>query len=83
MLARLVSDRQMDPTEPIFMDRNEATFGFVLDYLRYGRITLPMTVSREIFLLGMDFYGIAHEVGTTVKHPPMNGPFEFRIALMT
>jgi hypothetical protein len=25
---------------------------------------LPMTISKEMFLLDMDFYGIAHEEGT-------------------
>jgi hypothetical protein len=65
MLARLVSDTwHVDSTKPIYIDRTEVTFGFVLDYLRYGRIVLPMTVSKEMFLLDMDFYGIAHEEGT-------------------
>jgi hypothetical protein len=65
MLARLVSDTwHVDSTKPIFIDRNEVTFGFVLDYLRYGRIVLPMTVSKEMFLLDMDFYGILHDEGT-------------------
>jgi hypothetical protein len=65
MLVRLVSDtRQVDQTKPIFIDRNGTTFKFVLDYLRYGRITLPMTVSREMFLLDMDFCGIVHQEGT-------------------
>jgi hypothetical protein len=64
-LGRLVSDRrQVDPTMPIFIDRDGDTFRFVLDYLRYGHITLPMTVSKEMFLLDMDFYGIAYEDGT-------------------
>ena len=65
MLARLVSDTwQEDPTKPIFIDRNGSTFDFVLDYLRYGSITLPMTVSKEMFLRDMDFYGIVHVEGT-------------------
>jgi hypothetical protein len=61
MLARLVLDGQADLTKPIFIDRNGTTFGFVLDYLRYGHITLPMTVSKEMFLLDMDFYGIVRD----------------------
>ena len=63
-LAFLVSEWQIDHTKPIFIDKNGTTFDFVLDYLRYGRITLPMTISKEMFLLDMDFYGIAHEEGT-------------------
>ena len=34
MLARLVSDRQMDPTETIFIDRDGEIFRFVLNFLR-------------------------------------------------
>jgi hypothetical protein len=65
LLARLVSDTwQVDPTKPIFIDRNGTTFDCILDYLRYGRITLPVTVSKEMFLLDMDFYGIAHDEGS-------------------
>jgi hypothetical protein len=65
MLARLVSDTwQVDKTKPIFIDRNGTTFESILDYLRHGRITLPMTVSKEMFLLDMDFYGITHEEGS-------------------
>jgi hypothetical protein len=65
MLARLVSDTwQEDPTKPIFIDRDGDTFRSVLDYLRYGSITLPMTVSKETFLRDMNFYGIVHVEGT-------------------
>jgi hypothetical protein len=65
MLARLVSDTwQEDPTKPVFIDRDGDTFRSVLDYLRYGSITLPMTVSKEMFLRDMDFYGIVHHEGT-------------------
>ena len=65
MLARLVSDTwQEDPTKPVFIDRDGDTFRSVLDYLRYGSITLPMTVSKEMFLRDMDFYGIVHVEGT-------------------
>jgi hypothetical protein len=65
MLARIVSDTwQEDPTKPVFIDRNGSTFDLVLDYLRYGSITLPMTVSKDKFLRDMNFYGIVHTEGT-------------------
>lgn len=65
MLVRLVSATwQEDPTKPVFIDRDGDTFRCVLDFLRYGNITLPMTVSREMFLRDMDFYGIVHNEGT-------------------
>ena len=70
MLARLVSDTwHMDPTKPVFIDRNGSTFDLVLDYLPYGSITLPITVSMKIFLRDMDFYGIVHDEGTVKTSP--------------
>ena len=65
MLARLVCDTWLeDPTKPVFIDRNGDTFGLVLDYLRYGSIDLPITVSKEMFLRDLDFYGIVPNDGT-------------------
>uniref|UniRef100_A0A7S2PBS9 BTB domain-containing protein n=1 Tax=Skeletonema marinoi TaxID=267567 RepID=A0A7S2PBS9_9STRA len=62
MLERLVSDtwqKDKDHTKPIFIDRDGDTFAYVLNYLRYGHVTLPATVLPEdMFLLDLDFYGI-------------------------
>ena len=59
MLARLVSDTwQEDPTKPVFIDRDGDMFAQVLNYLRYGSISLPITVSKDMFLRDLDFYGI-------------------------
>ena len=61
VLATLVSNASQETqTHPIFIDRNGDTFALVLDYLRYGRITLPITVSRAMFLRDLDFYGVLH-----------------------
>ena len=58
MLARLVSDTWLaDPDAIIFMDRDGDTFKYVLYYMRYGKVSLPITVSREMFLLDMEYYG--------------------------
>ena len=65
MIARLVSDTwQADPNKPVFIDRNGDTFGYFLDYLRYGSITLPIAVSKDMFLRDLDFYGILPRKGT-------------------
>jgi hypothetical protein len=64
LLARLVDTWQMDPTKPIIIDRDGDTFRFILNYLCHGHITLPVAVSKEMFLLDVDFYGIALEEGT-------------------
>eukprot|EP00984_Skeletonema_dohrnii_P030832 scaffold22661_cov157-Skeletonema_dohrnii-CCMP3373.AAC.2 len=61
MLERLVSDtwqKDKDHTKPIFIDRDGDTFAYVLNYLRYGRVTLPGNVPEDMFLLDLDFYGI-------------------------
>ena len=54
VLATLVSNASHTQTQPIFIDRNGDTFALVLDYLRYGRITLPILDSD------LDFYGVLH-----------------------
>mmetsp|Transcript_12792 Transcript_12792/g.18361 ORF Transcript_12792/g.18361 Transcript_12792/m.18361 type:complete len:210 (+) Transcript_12792:86-715(+) len=58
MLARLVSDTWLaDPDATIFIDRDGGRFKNVLDYLRYGKVSLPFTVPLEMFLLDMEYYG--------------------------
>jgi hypothetical protein len=68
MLARLVSERWQTQcggkkdgreTKPIFIDRNGDNFGFVLDYLRYGKVNLPCLVPKENFLRDLDYFGVA------------------------
>jgi hypothetical protein len=65
MLARLVSDTwQEDPNKSVFIDRNGDTFSHILDYLRYGSIDLPITISKAMFLRDLDFFGIVPEEGS-------------------
>ena len=65
MLARLVSDTwQEDPNKTVFIDRNGDIFAHILDYLRYGSITLPDNIVKDMFLRDLDFYGIVPEEGT-------------------
>jgi hypothetical protein len=65
MLARLMSDTwQGDLSKPVFIDRNGTTFELVLDYLSHGSITLPLRVSRGMFLRDLDYYGIVLGEGT-------------------
>ena len=65
MLARLMSDTwQEDPTKSVFIDRNGDIFSHILDYLRYGSITLPDKIVKDMFLRDLDFYGIVPEEGS-------------------
>ena len=65
MLARLVSDTwQEDPNKSVFIDRDGDIFAQVINYLRYGSIELPMTISKAMFLRDLDFFGIVPEEGS-------------------
>ena len=70
MLGRLVSDTWTssasadEQDEPVFIDRDGDTFGLLLHYLRYGTVSLPLTVPRDNFLRDLDFYGIVAMEGT-------------------
>lgn len=65
MLARLVSDTwQEDPNKSVFIDRDGDIFAQVLNYLRYGSITLPDNIVKDMFLRDLDFYGIVPKEGS-------------------
>ena len=66
MLARLVSDTwQEDPTnKAVFIDRDGDIFAQVLNYLRYGSISLPDNIVKDMFLRDLDFYGVVPEEGS-------------------
>lgn len=70
MLARLVSDTwtwqasSKDSSKPLFNDRDGDHFRHVLNYSRYGRVTLSHTISKHGFLQDMDSFGIPAGEGT-------------------
>eukprot|EP00594_Rhizosolenia_setigera_P015759 CAMPEP_0178966242 /NCGR_PEP_ID=MMETSP0789-20121207/16805_1 /TAXON_ID=3005 /ORGANISM="Rhizosolenia setigera, Strain CCMP 1694" /LENGTH=233 /DNA_ID=CAMNT_0020651469 /DNA_START=203 /DNA_END=901 /DNA_ORIENTATION=- len=67
-LSRLVSDTwHKDPESEIFIDRDGDRFTHVLDYLRYGEVMLPKTISMDAFMKDMDFYGIAVRYKNSVR----------------
>lgn len=71
MLARLVSDtwqsvKDSEKSSNLFIDRDGDRFAYVLDFLRYGRVTLPCHIPRELFLLDLDFFGIEGATDETV-----------------
>jgi hypothetical protein len=70
MLAWLVSERWTKGTvgKRINISRAGPRFAFVLDYLRYKQVVLPATVSKEMFLKDLDYYGITvPKEGSCVK----------------
>jgi len=64
MLARLLDDTWRSgndddsSNETIFVDRNGERFQYVLDLLRDGRVFLPLTVSKEAFLVDLEYFGL-------------------------
>jgi hypothetical protein len=58
MLARIASETwQKDPTATIFINGDGERFRYVLDYLRTGSISLPITVSKPAILKDLEYYG--------------------------
>jgi BTB/POZ domain len=52
----------------IFIERNGARFGFVLDYLRDGSVTLPVTVAKAAFLTDLDYFGVPYSEEDSSAH---------------
>ena len=69
MLSKIVSETwQHDSSATVFIDRDGDIFAHVLNYLRYGSIVLPITISRAMFDREMDYYGIITDVDAhTIK----------------
>ena len=59
MLTRMASDQWHDDSEAeIFIERDGERFKFCLDYLRDGKILLPITVRKEAVLQDLKYYNI-------------------------
>ena len=59
MLAKNASKRwQEDSMSEIFIERDGDLFRHVLNYLRDGRVVLPLTASREGLMLELQYYGL-------------------------
>lgn len=76
VLAKLVDDKWLadsDKGKPVFIDRNEIAFEYVLDYLRYGSVELPPNIMMSTVTRELDYYGI-DIVEDTIKQdsPQMN-----------
>ena len=53
-----------DSPEPIFLDGDAALFAQVLIYLRHGSITLPVTISKAMFVKELEYYDVAIAPGS-------------------
>ena len=82
MLARMISKTWLTKSDdedvigdvmehsgkPLFIDRDGERFRYVLDYMRDGpTISLPVTVSKDGFLMDLDFFGFENVNPTLVS----------------
>jgi hypothetical protein len=67
MLRTLVSKAWLndEQKDPLFIDRDGERFRYCLDYMRYGEVALPITVSKDAILKDLDYYGF-HNVDPNV-----------------
>jgi hypothetical protein len=72
VLARMISETWQTvgagevKGSAIFIDRDGDRFAYVLDFMRYGHVVLPYHISRELFLLDLDFFGVSGASDETV-----------------
>jgi hypothetical protein len=82
VLARLISDTwttalsrddgENTNNRALFIDRDGDRFAHVLDFMRYGKVTLPYDVPADQFLFDLDFFGILGATEETVRHGHVN-----------
>lgn len=60
MLSRLTSEtwNDGDATKDIFIERDGESFRHVLRFLRDGKVVLPLSEPKEMFIADLQFYGI-------------------------
>jgi hypothetical protein len=62
LLATSASERwQSDPEVEIFIDRNGGRFQYILDYLRDGKIVLPLDIPKECIISDLEYYSVDFE----------------------
>lgn len=55
--------------KPLFIDRNPNRFGFVLDFLRDGKVNLPHTTTAEEMAIDFDYLNIDVPKEAIAFHP--------------
>ena len=83
MLAKSASEQwQTDPEKEIFIDRDGATFGHVLNYLRDGKVSLPITIRKETLLSELEYYGVDGVEETTINEESgMKSAYNMKMAI--
>lgn len=59
VLCTMVSEQtSINPDAEVFLHRDGELFHWVLDYLRFHRVVLPATVSRDVLMNELVYFGI-------------------------
>ena len=74
MLRTLISKTWLNDehNDPLFIECDGERFSYCLDYMRYGKVALPITVSKDAILKDLDYYGF-HGVDPNVFTFPITG----------
>ena len=79
MVARMASeDWQQNAEAEIFIERDGTRFKYFLDYLRDGKVSLPLSVAKAAMLDDMKYYGVDPEDRVNYEHivmPDVNSIF--------
>jgi len=79
MVARMASeDWQQNAEAEIFIERDGTRFKYFLDYLRDGKVSLPLSVSKAAMLEDMKYYGVDPEdrvIYENIVMPDVNSIF--------
>lgn len=58
MMLRVAAEMADTTEDDIFIDRDGERFAYILDYMRYGKVHLPLSISKGSFLSDLLFYGL-------------------------
>lgn len=58
-LSQIVSEQtSLNSDAEVYVNRDGALFHYVMDYVKYGRVVLPVTESRNTLMNELVFFGI-------------------------
>ena len=69
MLSRMASEQWHDELDTeIFIERDGVRFKYCLDYLRDGKILLPITINKEAVLKDLEYYNVEVKSESVVEY---------------
>ena len=70
MLARMASEDWHDDSkgDEIFIERDGERFKYCLDFLRDGKVLLPITTRKEALLEDLQYYNIEHQYNNVIEY---------------